>query len=59
METAKISEIQQTIDNNTIFGNSAAALDDIIVKAGNLASDAGMIGRLQAQKIIQNLKIRL
>lgn len=46
----KISEIQQTIDNNTIFGNSAAALDDIIVKAGNLASDAGMIGRLQAQK---------
>ena len=46
----KISEIQQTIDNNTIFGNSAAALNDIIVKAGNLASDAGMIGRLQAQK---------
>lgn len=46
----KISEIQQLVDNNTVFGNSAAALDDIIVKAGNLASDAGMIGRLQAQK---------
>ena len=46
----KISEIQQVVDDNTVFGNSAAALDDIIIKAGNLASDAGMIGRLQAQK---------
>lgn len=55
----KISEIQQTIDNNTIFGNSAAALDDIIVKAGNLASDAGMIGRLQAQKDYTDFKNRV
>lgn len=46
----KISEIQQLVDNNTVFGNSAAALDDIVIKASNLASDAGMIGRLQAQK---------
>lgn len=55
----KISEIQQTIDNNTIFGNSAAALDDIIVKAGNLASDAGMIGRLQAQKDYTEFKNKI
>lgn len=55
----KISEIQQTIDNNTIFGNSAAALDDIIIKAGNLASDAGMIGRLQAQKDYTDFKNRV
>lgn len=55
----KISEIQQTIDNNTIFGNSAAALDDIIVKAGNLASDAGMIGRLQAQKDYTEFKDKI
>lgn len=55
----KISEIQQTIDNNTIFGNSAAALDDIVIKAGNLASDAGMIGRLQAQKDYTDFKNRV
>lgn len=55
----KISEIQQTIDDNTIFGNSAAALDDIIVKAGNLASDAGMIGRLQAQKDYTEFKNKI
>lgn len=46
----KINEIKQTIADNTIYGNSYAALDDIIAKAGNLASDQGMIGRLQAQK---------
>lgn len=55
----KISEIQQTIDNNTIFGNYAAALDDIIIKAGNLASDAGMIGRLQAQKDYTEFKNKI
>jgi hypothetical protein len=55
----KISEIQQLVDNNTVFGNSAAALDDIIIKAGNLASDAGMIGRLQAQKDYTDFKNRV
>lgn len=46
----KINEIKQTVANSTIYGNSYAALDDIIMQAGNLASDQGMIGRLQAQK---------
>ena len=46
----KINEIKETVAENTIYGNSYAALDDIITKAGNLASDQGMIGRLQAQK---------
>lgn len=55
----KISEIQQVVDDNTIFGNSAAALDDIVIKAGNLASDAGMIGRLQAQKDYTDFKNRI
>lgn len=55
----KISEIQQVVDDNTIFGNSAAALDDIIIKAGNLASDAGMIGRLQAQKDYTEFKNKI
>lgn len=55
----KISEIQQVVDDNTVFGNSAAALDDIIIKAGNLASDAGMIGRLQAQKDYTEFKDKI
>lgn len=46
----KINEIKETVAENTIYGNSYAALDDIIAKAGNLASDQGTIGRLQAQK---------
>ena len=46
----KINEIKQTVADNTIYGNSYAALDNIIMQAGNLASDQGMIGRLQAQK---------
>lgn len=46
----KINEIKQTVADNTIYGNSYGSLDDIIMKAGNLAADQGMIGRLQAQK---------
>lgn len=46
----KINEIRQTVADNTIYGNSYAALNDIIMQAGDLASDQGMIGRLQAQK---------
>lgn len=46
----KINEIRNTIEENTIYGNAYSALDDIVAKAGNIASDAGMIGRLQAQK---------
>lgn len=46
----RISEIQQTIADNTTFGNAYEALDDIIAKAGDLSSDAGMIGRLRAQQ---------
>lgn len=46
----RISEIQQTIADNTTFGNAYGALDDIIAKAGDLSSDAGMIGRLRAQQ---------
>lgn len=46
----KINEIRQTIADNTTFGNAYGALDDIIAKAGDLSSDAGMIGRLKAQQ---------
>lgn len=46
----KIAEIRKTIDDNTVYGNSYSALDNIVKKSGQLSSDAGMIGRLQAQK---------
>lgn len=55
----KINEIKQTVADNTIYGNSYAALDDIIVQGGNLASDQGMIGRLQAQKDYKAFKDRV
>ena len=55
----KVNEIQQTIDDNTVFGNSYAALDDLILKSGNLMSDQGMIGRIQAQKDFKEFETRV
>lgn len=46
----KIAEIKQLVADNTNHGNAYGALDKIIMDAGNIASDPGMIGRLQAQK---------
>lgn len=55
----KLAEIRQTVADNTIYGNSYSALDDVIAKAGNIASDQGMIGRLQAQKDFKAFKENL
>lgn len=44
-----INEIQNTIDENTIYGNSYAALDNLILKAGSIASDGRVTGRLRSQ----------
>lgn len=55
----KINEIKQIVADNTIYGNSYGALDDIIMQSGNLASDQGMIGRLQAQKDYKDFKQRV
>ena len=43
-----ISEIQKTIDDNTVYGNSYAALDDIIAKSGDIATDGRVSGRLKS-----------
>lgn len=53
---SKLNEIKQTVADNTNYGNAYGALDDIISKAGNIASDQGMIGRLQAQKDFKTYK---
>jgi hypothetical protein len=46
----KIDEIRDTIRQNTLEGNSYRALDDLILKKGDLYADQGMIGRLNAQR---------
>lgn len=43
-----VSEIQNTIKENTLFGNSYGALDDLMMKQGNIASDGRVIGRLRS-----------
>lgn len=45
-----VNEIQNTIEANTIYGNSYGALDDIILSSGNIASDPRIIGRLKTQQ---------
>lgn len=52
----KIAEIQDTIDANSIYGNSYGALDDLVVQFGNITSDQGTIGRLRAQQDYQTFK---
>ena len=44
-----VNEIKDTVDNNTIYGNSYGALDDLIMQSGNIASDGRIIGRLRSQ----------
>lgn len=45
-----VNEIKNTVDANTVYGNSYGALDDIVLKAGNIASDGRVIGRLRSQQ---------
>ena len=44
-----LNEIRTTVDENTVYGNSYAALDNLIAKTGNIASDGRIIGRLRNQ----------
>lgn len=45
-----INEIRTTVDNNTLYGNSYAALDNIVEKVGNIQSDGRVIGRIRNQQ---------
>ena len=42
------SELENTIDNNTIYGNAYGSLDDLIMKAGNISSRGDVIGRIKS-----------
>lgn len=54
-----INEIETTIDNNTIYGNSYGALDDVIIKAGDIASDIRVINRLKSQKAYKDYQAKV
>ena len=49
----QIARIQQTIDDNSRGGNVYGALDDLIRLEGDIKSNPGLLGRLQAQKDYQ------
>lgn len=44
------NKIVNTIEENTLYGNSYAALDDLVELEGNINSAPDIIGRLNAQK---------
>lgn len=46
----KLNQIRQTVADNTLYGNSYAALDDLVKQQGDIMSDGGTIGRIKAQK---------
>ena len=47
---ALYDDINKTIEDNTLMDNPYYALDDIIKKQGDIASNPALIGRLNAQK---------
>ena len=45
-----IGEIKNTVDENTLYGNTYGALDNLVAQAGNIQSDGRVIGRLRNHK---------
>lgn len=45
-----MDEIDYTLASNSQYGNSYAALDDIVKKYGDIKSNMGLVGRLRAQQ---------
>ena len=46
----EINKVRQALNDNMVYGNAAAALDDVVKTFGDVTSNAGMIGRLRAQQ---------
>lgn len=46
----EIAKVRQALNDNMVYGNATAALDDVVKTYGDIASNAGMIGRLRAQQ---------
>lgn len=54
-----VNEINTAIDENTLYGNSYGALDNLVAKAGNIASDPRVIGRLRSQQEYKNFQTKV
>lgn len=46
----EIAKVRQALNDNMVYGNATAALDDVVSTFGDITSNAGMIGRLRAQQ---------
>ena len=46
----EIAKVRQALNDNMVYGNATAALDDVVKTYGDIASNVGMIGRLRAQQ---------
>ena len=46
----EIAKVRQALNDNMVYGNATAALDYVVKTYGDIASNAGMIGRLRAQQ---------
>lgn len=46
----EIAKVRQALNDNMVYGNATAALDDVIKTYDDIAFNAGMIGRLRAQQ---------
>lgn len=46
----EINKVRQALNDNMVYGNATAALDDVVATFGDISSNAGMIGRLRAQQ---------
>lgn len=53
------NEIEKTIDDNAIEGNAYYALDDIIKKQGDIASNPGLLGRVNAQQAYKSFRAQI
>ena len=54
-----VNEINTAIDENTLYGNSYGALDNLVAKAGDIASDPRVIGRLRSQQEYKNFQTKV
>lgn len=46
----EINKVRQALIDNMTYGNAAGALDNVVKTYGDIASNAGMVGRLRAQQ---------
>ena len=46
----EINKVRQALEDNMVYGNAYAALDDVIRTYGDVSTNAGMLGRLRAQQ---------